>query len=265
MRGYQIRNPKSEIRNFTTFAPVKNAVKFLLQKLLGFRNYLFVFSWYKVKTLKSDAKENDFFHFLRLLPEDGTALDIGANIGIMSVHLSRKLKKGRVLAFEPMPDNLHALERIIKHFQLKNVEVRACALGDHEGEVEMVMPVEGRAKLQGLSHVVHESITERNEGIRIRVPLHALDNMQELFSEKEKVCGIKMDVENFESFVLAGTKKLLERWSPVVYIELWDNENRQRCFDLLSGLGYKTKVVEGDALVDYDPKKHRKQNFIFVK
>jgi FkbM family methyltransferase len=245
--------------------PMKNAVKSVLQQSLGFRNYLFAFSWYKVVFLRHDARESDFFQFLRLLPPEGTVLDIGANIGIMSVHLSRKLARGRVLAFEPMPENLDALRRILRHFDLRNVEVHACALGDHEGEVEMVMPLEGRAKLQGLSHIVHESITERNEGIRVKVPLRTLDTMEELFRPDTHLTGIKMDVENSEAFVLAGGLKLLERWSPVLYIELWDNDNRRRCFELLHQLGYQAKVVDGCELVDYRPERHPNQNFIFVR
>lgn len=243
---------------------MKDTVKFLLQQLLGFRNYLFLFSLYKVHTLHSDPKENDFFHFLQALPPDGIVLDIGANIGVMSVHLSRRLSAGRVLAFEPMPDNLTALRRVIEHYHLHNVEVHACALGDHEGEVEMVMPVERLAKLHGLSHLVDDSIPGRNEGIRVKVPLHRLDDMAELASDG-RIAGIKLDVENAESFVLAGAMQLLERWGPVVYIELWDNDNRRRCFALLGSLGYQCKVVQDQRLVDYDPSRHRKHNFVFVK
>lgn len=243
---------------------MKNRLKFLLQKLLGFERYLFVFSWYKIKTLKRDRKENHFFHFLHLMPEDATVLDIGANIGIMTVHLAKHLKKGRVLAFEPMPDNIRALRRIVSHFKITNARLYTCALGDHDGEVEMVMPVEGNARQQGLSHVVHETITERNEGIKLKVPLQQLDHIAELRAADANIKGIKMDVENFESFVLAGGRELLKQWKPVVYTELWDNENRYTCFAIMQELGYRVNVVEGDTLAAFDKTRHTHQNFIFI-
>jgi FkbM family methyltransferase len=243
---------------------VKNLVKYILQKMLGFERYLFVFSWYKIKTLKNDNKENHFFHFLQLMPEDASVLDIGANIGIMTVHLAQHLKKGRVYAFEPMPDNIRALRRIVAHFKVTNATIYTCALGDHDGEVEMVMPVEGKARQQGLSHVVHETITERNEGIKLRVPLQQLDHIAELRAADANIRGIKMDVENFESFVLNGARELLQQWKPVVYTELWDNENRYTCFSIMKQLGYQVKVVEGASLVDFNKDRHTHQNFIFI-
>lgn len=242
---------------------MKKAIIFLLQRLLGFRKYLFVFAKYKVRNLRSDRKEKDFFAFLKLLPSDGIVLDIGANIGIMTVHLAQHVKSGKVVAFEPMPDNLQTLNRIIAHYQLSNVQVEACALGDHEGTVEMVMPVEGGARRQGLSHVVHESITERNEGLKFTVPLRTLNGYDFAKADQPRITGIKMDVENFEQFVLEGAKELLARHQPVLYIELWDNENRYRCFDILRSLGYGIFVNEEEQLVVFDPKRHLKQNFVF--
>ena len=84
---------------------------------MGFQTYLFVFALFKIKTLRTDAKEKDFFHFLSLLKDgQGAVLDIGANIGIMTVHLSQNLPNCEVHVFEPIPDNLSVLKRIIAKF-----------------------------------------------------------------------------------------------------------------------------------------------------
>ena len=239
---------------------MKTTVKYVLQILFGFRNYLYFFSRYKISTLRDDRKEGDFFHFLNMIPKEGTVLDIGANIGIMTVHLAREPKR-KVIAFEPMPKNLEALHRILKHYQLDNVLVMPVALGNENGMVEMVMPVEGGARMQGLSHVVHHSITDNNEGERFSAELRTLDGIAEL-QGKQAITGIKMDVENFEFFVLEGGRKMLGTHQPILYIELWDNENRLNCFKLLRELGYSIFVVEKNALVRFD--KQEKQNFIFL-
>ncbi|MFI5148436.1 MAG: FkbM family methyltransferase, partial [Bacteroidia bacterium] len=215
---------------------------------------------YKINTLKQDKKEGDFFVFLNMLPAGGTVLDIGANIGIMTVHLAMDQER-TVLAVEPMPHNLKTLYRIIDHYKLKNVKVLECALGNTEGFTEMVMPKVGGVRMQGLSHVVHESIEENNEGDKVKVPMHKPDAIPEILNSG-KITGIKMDVENFESFVLEGTVETLRKHKPVLYIELWDNENRRKCFDLLKSLGYRTYVVENGKLVAYE--RQIKQNFIFL-
>jgi hypothetical protein len=118
---------------------MKNAVKYILHKALGFNNYLFVFSLFKIYTLKRDKNERDFFQFLNLIPENTAVLDIGANIGIMTVHLARSIKNVTVYSFEPIPSNINAFKRIVTYFKLKNIRLFEVALGNTEGEVEMVM------------------------------------------------------------------------------------------------------------------------------
>ena len=98
---------------------MKNTLKYILQKILGFQTYLFVFSVFKIQTLYSDPKEKDFFQFLSLLKDgEGAVLDIGANIGIMTVHLAQKLPNSTIHAFEPMPSNYSVLKKIVNRFKL---------------------------------------------------------------------------------------------------------------------------------------------------
>ena len=243
---------------------MKNTVKYILHKLLGFKNYLFIFSLYKILTLRKDKNEKDFFAFLHLLPENTAVLDIGANIGIMTVHLARTIKGVTVYSFEPMPNNIIAFKRIVKYFKLDNVKLFEIALGNSEGEVEMVMPVISNVRMQGLSHVVHESIPDNNEGERFKVPLRMLDNMIEITNSGKRISGIKIDVENFEFFVLDGAKQLIAKNKPVVYAELWENENREKCFELFQSLNYKVVVVVDNKAVEFDATKHKTQNFIFL-
>ncbi|MGQ0827492.1 MAG: FkbM family methyltransferase [Bacteroidota bacterium] len=243
---------------------MKSVVKYILHKLLGFKNYLFIFSLFKIYTLRRDKNEKDFFQFLALIPSGTIVLDIGANIGIMTVHLARSIRDVTVYSFEPMPNNIGAFKRIVNYFKLKNVQLFEIALGNAEGEAEMVMPVINAVRMQGLSHVVHNSITENNEGERFKVPLKMLDKMEELINSPKRISAIKIDVENFEFFVLDGAKNLLAKNKPVVYAELWENENREKCFELFNTLNYKTVVIVNKNAVHFDPSLHKTQNFIFL-
>ena len=246
---------------------MKNFIKYILQKLLGFQNYLFVFCLFKIKTLHKDKSEKDFLYFLGLIPSSGIVLDIGANIGIMTVYLARKIKDATVFAFEPIPHNIKVLERVISHYKLKNVNVCKHALGNEDGEIEMVMPVIDLVKMQGLSHVVHSSIPENNTGERFKIPVKKLNNIKEIMDSTKPVTGIKMDVENFEYFVLDGAKELLKKYKPIIYCELWDNENRNKCFKLMQSLGYEIRILVQGQLAIYTPevaKIHPTQNFFFT-
>ncbi|MEO8146452.1 MAG: FkbM family methyltransferase [Bacteroidia bacterium] len=223
-----------------------------------------MFSVFKIKTLKYDKNESDFLYFLKLIPPGTAIFDIGANIGIMTVYLAKQFNDSQVYSFEPMPDNLKALKRVLQYFKLKNVTIIECALGTENGQLEMVMPVRNNVKFQGLSHAVHESITENNEGVRFTVPMKSLDGIPEFKNMKQPLGAIKIDVENFEYFVLKGGEQLLRTYKPIVYAELWDTENRTNCFEMMKDIGYEIKILDKDKLIDFDAAKHSKQNFFFV-
>ncbi len=242
---------------------MKKLIQAILQRVFGFRNYLFLFSLYKVKTIASDQNEGDFSYFLSMVKPASNVLDIGANIGIMTTNLAGKAKQGTVFAFEPIPDNIATLKRVIGFHQLKNVQLFECALGNENKQTEMVLPVVSAVKMQGLAHVIDKSITEFNEGISFSVPQYRLDDLQEL--QNTQIDAIKIDVENFEYQVFLGAKQLIQKNKPVIYCELWDNDNRQNCFGLMTELGYSINVLQQNSLVTFDSAKHNTQNFFFVK
>lgn len=231
-----------------------------MQRLLGYRNYLYVFARYKIRTLHRDRKEKDFFVFMDAVKSDGDILDIGANIGIMTYHLAKRFPHRRILAVEPMPSNFVVLKKIVEKYDLKNVELIPLAVGETKKELDMVLPIDHKVRMQGLAHVVHESIKEWNEGEIVTVSCDTIDHI----AGQQKIAGIKMDIENFEYFALKGATRVLLRDKPVVYMELWPNENRDNCFKLLQEINYRVYVSVDQKLVEYDVVLHaKKQNFVF--
>lgn len=243
---------------------MKNFIKTILQKLLGFETYLFWFALFIIKTLKRNKKEGDFIYFRDMVPDGNIILDIGANIGAMAVHLSRTHPNSTIYAFEPIPHNIKTLERILRHYKIKNVSIVKSALGNTSGEIEMVMPVQKKAKLQGLSHVVHDSITDFNQGEKFKTPLTTLDNFVKENNISQVIAAIKLDVENFEFFVLKGATETIRKHRPIIYTELWQNENREKCFTFIKEMQYSVKILHDNALVDFNPEVHTTQNFFFI-
>lgn len=239
---------------------MKNSIQYFLQQILGLQRYLYLFAMFKIKTLKLDKKENDFFLFLSLLSDGkGAVLDIGANLGIMTVHLAKKLPNTTIHSFEPMPENHQVLHQVCNAFELQNVTIYETALGANNGTVKMILPLDKQTVKQGLSHVKHDSISDWNEGKEVEVPMEKLDDL----IQNQHVQGIKIDVENFEYFVLKGAQNILALQQPLIYAELWDNDNRKRCIELLTGLNYGVFVCVDKQLTPFDPTLHTTQNFIF--
>jgi FkbM family methyltransferase len=242
---------------------MKNELQFLLQRLLGFKNYLFVFALYIISTLRWNRKEGDFMFFLELLKgKTGLLLDIGANLGVMSYHMAKNNPQSTIYAFEPVPHNINTIKRIIRFCSLKNVVLIEQAVGDSACGVEMVLPIWKHTRKQGLAHVLHDSIKDFNEGERFTVQQIQLD--KQTYLAHKAVIGIKIDIENYEYFALKGASELISANKPVIYAELWDNENRKQCFDLLKSLGYSVNVLINNNLCLFNPAIHKNQNFFFI-
>lgn len=233
---------------------MKYKIKGFLQSLLGYERYLKWFAYYKIKTLHNDKREASFFDFLSRIKTDDCVLDIGANLGFINYHIAQKAKY--VYAFEPEPTNRKVLKNIIARYKLNNVKLMEFALGDEAKMVEMVLPIRGKSKEQGLSHVEQG---EACKGINFSVECKRLDDL-----DLPKIDAIKIDVENFEYAVFKGGEATIKRDKPLIYCELWDNENRANCLEFLGGMGYQCLVFTENGRVPFNVSKHRYyQNFLF--
>lgn len=237
-------------------------IQSLLQRVLGLERYLFAFSRFKIRTLHRDRNERDVLHFIDQMPTDAVVLDIGANVGIMTVLIARRVSRGHVHAFEPIPENFRVLQRIVRHFGLTNVTLHEMALGDSDHELEMVMPVEQSVRMQGLSRVVTGQPGDPTEGEHYSVPQRRLDDLEEL--RRVHVAGMKVDVEDFEQYVFRGGLGLIQRCQPLVYTELGRSGNRRACLDLFDQLGYSVGVLEDGEVVPFDPGRHEQHNFFLT-
>lgn len=227
---------------------IKDILRSLGQKLLGFDNYLFFFSVFNISRIQAGESEKEFCHFADMIAGDGAILDIGANIGITAVILAKKHPGATIYAFEPVPGNRKALERIARFYRLKNVNIFAQALGDENGEIAMKMPIHRGARMQGLSHVIESTVPEKGEVFI--TPIQRLDDIPEL-AAIPKISAVKIDVENFEYFVLKGGEALLRKHQPLVFCELWNNERRRLCLAFMQQLGYSVKQFDGEELSDF--------------
>lgn len=213
---------------------MKSTIQRLLQTLMGYNSYLFIFSIFRIKTIKN--YELGFTLFMNMIENKGIIIDVGANIGITAIPLASKFKKAVVYAFEPIENNFNTLQRVVRFFGLKNVIFHRFAIGSYDGEMTMVTPVQFGVKKQGLSKR-YDNVTA---GIVEDVVVKRLDS----FIFKSKVKAIKIDVEGHELEVLKGAQSLLNTDHPLVYCELWNNPMRYEAIAFMEKLGYSTYIYD---------------------
>jgi FkbM family methyltransferase len=241
---------------------LKRAAQRLIQRAIGLDAYLDLFARYRLFGSRWDSRDAAFRAFLARLPADGLVLDVGANVGVMTVGLSRHVDRGRVHSFEPNPACFGAAERLVKRLGLTNVALHNWALGRLATEVDMVMPVANAVRMHGLSRV---ATSAGPGGDHFRTAVRVLDAMDELFTTEARVTGMKIDVEDSESEVIEGAQRLLAQHRPLVYCELWLTPNRDRTVALMRSLGYAALVYRKGALEPFEPWPHASvQDFFFV-
>jgi FkbM family methyltransferase len=209
--------------------------------------------------LRYDKNEKGFLQFINLIEDGDYVLDIGANIGVMTYYYSRMLPNSGVHSFEPIPDNLNVLKRIVRKYKLLNVKVYPYALGKNNEKIKMVMPENNKVYFHGLSHV--KSVNKETNGRHYEVEMKRLDDIQDI--KDIKVKAIKIDVEEYEFNVLQGARNIINENRPILYCELWDSENREKSIDFIGKLNYKIFISEGRNLKEYKNQRDYR-NFFFI-
>lgn len=170
----------------------------------------------------------------------GTAIDIGANIGVVTMECERWFSS--VVSFEPNPDVFATL----KSLALQNTRVEQIALSDRAGTLPLRIPL----KKQGLDHgyaTLRNSETEE-EMHAIPVTVSTLD--------EQAITGvrfIKIDVEGFEHEVLLGAQETVQSQRPIMLIEIVDTQrdtSPELTVDLLENWGYRLRGVLTDSLAE---------------
>jgi FkbM family methyltransferase len=157
-----------------------------------------------------------------------TAIDGGANYGIMSYNLNSKFSK--IYAFEVDIPVRECLNKNVEKFQLDNVVVCDCGLSDKE---ELVA-------LNYLKSTFGTYINKEVSGTNI---CRTLDSF-----ELTEVGFIKLDCEGYEPYILQGAEKTIKNYKPVIlmeeknYSKRYYGEEGNLAVELLLAWGYTMEV-----------------------
>ncbi|HKV98960.1 MAG TPA: FkbM family methyltransferase [Vicinamibacterales bacterium] len=166
-----------------------------------------------------------------LISDGDCVFDVGANVGFYTLLAASKAgPSGRVIAFEPLPDNLRILRRHLQLNDVRNVTVIEAAAGDADGTAHFA------------PHA-HNSMGSLSDRGAIVVDMVSLDTLAE--SGKVPIPrAMKIDVEGAELRVLRGAARLLERSRPIILLATHSTSLHRECCDFLRSAGYSLRPID---------------------
>jgi len=189
------------------------------------------------------------FAIERMLTPGSVFLDIGANIGEVSLFAAKRVgERGSVMAFEPVAETADRLRRNLALNGLRNVEVMEMGISDQVREQALYASA---AKFQDGSR--HDGLgTLYASGARSSpVATVKLTTLDALLSARPiaRLDGIKLDIEGAELPALRGARQVLTRFRPWLVVEIGEETcaaagyEPRDIFELLASLDYAGYLI----------------------
>ena len=201
----------------------------------------FIFQRIAEKSTPFQHKNTMFFTNL-LQQQANHIVDIGLNIGLMSYFYTKIANK--VTAFEPTPKTIEmAAKNMVINNCHYNLTMYEAALSEEIGTATFI----DFHNNDGINRITSDTAHDkRNTSTCFSITTLPLDYFQ-----LENVDGIKIDTEGSEFFVIKGAKQTIEKFRPIVQVELID-ENIKFLKDK-QGLRYTSQdVYDWFSLRQYD-------------
>lgn len=182
----------------------------------------------------------------KFVNEDDIVIDVGANVGALTLLMAKVAYRGRVIAIEPGPPIFSRLKDNIKlNSEIDRVvEIYQLGISDYTGALfwNEDPNVAGNAGLLG------------SNGHSVKV--ETLDSIVETCA-LGKLDFIKIDVEGMEYEVIKGGISSIAKYQPLIYFETLDSFRKIRGFDLygkiyemLQAIGYQHFRVLPDGEIE---------------
>ncbi|MES1254416.1 MAG: FkbM family methyltransferase [Acidobacteriota bacterium] len=156
-----------------------------------------------------------------------TVLDLGANYGFYTYHLSRAAgPSGRVHAFEPVPFTYRTLTLVARLLGLKNATCVAKGCSDTAGTIEVTLPIQkSGAPSAGQAHIGtrndaregSETQVRWDRTTRVTCEVVAIDDY---LPSIDRVSLIKCDIEGAELLAFRGAARTIDAHHPTVICEI---------------------------------------------
>ena len=209
--------------------------------------------------VRPESRQRTERFFRDYLREGDTVIDIGANIGTMTLEAAMSVgSDGEVFAIEPHPRTFGYLEGNLRLNQIRNVRAYNMALGNRDG----------RITFSNRRNDSTNSVVEGRDGVQI--PLRRLDD---LGVGRREIALVKIDTEGYEKYVLEGGEDTLSVTN-CVYFESADpfyanyGYSSPEVFDILSNYGFEVFKITPTNTISKIPEGHtssKKEDLVAIR
>ncbi|ERN40587.1 methyltransferase, FkbM family [Rubidibacter lacunae KORDI 51-2] len=151
-------------------------------------------------------------------------VDVGAHKGMLTLIAAARVgTSGSVLAVEPNPGLFAELQQLVETNSLTQVRLHHCGLADTPAELTLNVLAEttkaGTVEHSNLGTFAELPDPDDSLSVnRYRVPVVCGDDL--IPDDWDNVAAIKIDTEGFDSAVIRGLRKTIDRCRPVVITEV---------------------------------------------
>ena len=161
------------------------------------------------------------------------ALDVGANVGALTVPMAKALSAGEVIAFEPLAANFSMLVENLKLNNISNVKPLSLACSSFAGRGTLMKPT--------VNNPGATRLNTQQQGDTLVTTIDAV-------VLNRPVALMKMDIEGHEPLALKGAQETIRKSRPLILCELL-SESRDEIVGILSGYGYsRMRIFRSDWL-----------------
>lgn len=206
-------------------------------------------NWENPLVAPKEINEKYLGFFKKFLKEGDVAIDIGSNIGHMTVPMSLLCgKTGLTLAFDPNPFVFKVLEKNVElNKSISNIQPYNFAITEEDDEFyynssEASFGNGGISKEKESRHGKY-SLSQKIKGVNLEKFL--MNSYPDYIS---KIKLIKIDTEGYDKEIIKSISGLLIKYKPVVITECFGKnspEARYEQFELLKSKGYSLYYFSG--------------------
>ncbi|MCI9464223.1 MAG: FkbM family methyltransferase [Lachnospiraceae bacterium] len=176
---------------------------------------------------------------INFLQENAVVIDIGMNIGAVSLYFASKEWVSKVYGFEPFPDTF---QQALDNFELNDIHIKRklypmnVALSDKEEDIEVAVNSENT----GWRSIMSKADDKRKEKISCK---DASEEIRKIIDENgDKKVILKVDTEGSE-FAIFNSIKRTDLLHKIDAIMIEYHRNPKEIIDLLSSYCFKSFVV----------------------
>lgn len=208
----------------------------------GFKRKGGFFSSFYLFLRREDLTAEERF-LLSLDLQGKTIYDIGAYVGITTMFFARSVgNAGKVIAFEPNPENCLKLQENVRLNSFDNVRLMKIGLGDREETKTLTVRCYESAT-GSMKEEVKSRILKEWHSKCFQIKVYPLDVYIEE-NNLSKPDFVKIDVEGMEYNVLLGMKNTISKYNPSLFAEIHG-------VDVKSKIENVQKIVEFLDLYEY--------------